>query len=230
MHPEVLASDGWNDDQELVDLALEPLTAEEDSVCPDCVLDAIALASDIVDVACNGLTFGRGVAVLTDAISLVIPGLPSASGARIARKALFDRTRTYGLEAHKLFAQRHRANGWITERHLPKKALKAGEEPVSLRPDAIFINSESRTITIRELKPNSASGERAAQSQLRDYERVLELVKSEDNGVLRIRSNESNSIDTYDIKDYRIIKETEFYEAPQFTIASRVCEINDRVH
>lgn len=206
---------GTTEDQELVDLAMEPLTPEEADECPDCVVDAIALATDLIDIGCNGLTFSRGVAAVSDALGLLIPGLPSAGGVRIARRALFNRARDVGLAQHRAYALAKKAQGWISQRGLPMKSLRPGQAPTRLFPDAIRVDPATNTVLVRELKPASRSGEAAGRVQAEQYREVLRQVQVNDNGILRINNNDGQ-LQTYDISGYDIDVRVEYYEPPSF--------------
>jgi hypothetical protein len=203
------------DDPELLALALEPLTPEEVEDCPDCVLDALALATDLIDIGCNGLTFGRGVAVVSDAIGLLIPGLPSGGGVKIARRVLLNRARTEGLRQHQAFKLANRAAGWIAQRGLPRKVLRDGGNPVQLFPDAIRVDPLTRRVQVRELKPRSQSGEAAGRQQAAEYMRVLRMVQSDDNGVLIMNDNDGNAV-SYNILGYELDVQVVYYEPPSF--------------
>lgn len=128
--------------------------ADPFGLCPDCILDGLAIAADVADIAQNGLTAGRAAGLAADVAGALIPGLPSPGGIKLLGRLggaahrgvvadkVADITRrgldavqelmvlTPGGEKTKRFvdvAARDRTTGKVTEMYQVGRQTKAGE-------------------------------------------------------------------------------------------------------
>ena len=57
-------------------------------LCPDCILDGIAVAAGIYEIARNGASASNIASLAADVAGLLIPGVPSVGGVKLAAKAV----------------------------------------------------------------------------------------------------------------------------------------------
>jgi RHS repeat-associated protein len=129
-------------------------------------LDAAGLVYDVAATVVPGLPGGAGTTIKTaraaDRLADAVKAGDKASDAANAIRGGETAATKAGREAHQKFAERVRgkaADGWQSE---PKVTGPHGE---TLRPDAI--SPSGRPV---ELKPNTPSGHRRGEAQLRKYE------------------------------------------------------------
>jgi hypothetical protein len=121
-------------------------------LCPDCILDAIAVATDIAEIARGGFTAGRLAALGVDVVGALIPGLPSVGGLKVGAKLGETAFTQLGRAAHKAWDA---GEGFVKE-----VTLKSGR-----RADAVNV----ATRTVKELKPDNPAAMRRGAAQAKKY-------------------------------------------------------------
>lgn len=147
----------------------DPVTYSDPfGLCPDCILDAVAIAMDVVEMGSSGVTAGRVVGLALDVGGALLPGVPSPGGAKLAVKVGETAFTKAGRSAHKLWDA---GEGFVKEFTLPS----------GRRADAV--NFAKRIV--KELKPDNAKAIRRGESQVAKYaDELTKLTKETWKGVV----------------------------------------------
>jgi hypothetical protein len=162
---------GETTDPDIAGLLETPVSIADFETCPDCVLDAIAVVNDLLDIFRNGFDEGRGVALVVDGTLAFIPGLPAIGGTiqRGARNVAVVEAIREGIRQHGIWKASKMGLGWVVDRALPNR----------MRPDGIEFDFVNRVVRVHELKPNSPTGQRLMDTQLQRYIEEINRIQAE---------------------------------------------------
>lgn len=134
--------------EEFEDALDGPATADAvEDECPDCLIDLIVLAADILDFVQNGVTCSGAVAFSADLIAALVPGVPAVFGhvSKAERYRALREVAAAGRSQHEAFSATLRSNGDLANVRLPS----------GKRMDGVIADPVTGVLTVVELKPST---------------------------------------------------------------------------